>query len=295
MYDRTEDRFNALEKRIVMHADAFVASGLYEEQVDPAVASQRSIFAVGMICCDGEGHLNDKSILLQSRVAKRPPKYCKVIPLRAGIDGGTGPGAPLKKDDVQQNPNYLEWKTKALSRSDATNTEVRVMVKHRRHNRLHCCPRDYEHKGMKTLKEITSVARRRSRSHHRRKPWLVSLELKERSPMRSSVPSFRLRPWEQDREALILVAEEETRKSIGGGREAGGEETATRFIPASLYVGSDPEPALDKLLIYQADSASCKHSYYHDLALSPKTLGHTHTSIWPSDPAKIRKGRARRR
>ncbi|CDY32550.1 BnaC02g17430D [Brassica napus] len=66
MYDRTEDRFNALEKRIVMHADAFVASGLYEEQVDPAVASQRSIFAVGMICCDGEGHLNDKSILLQS-------------------------------------------------------------------------------------------------------------------------------------------------------------------------------------------------------------------------------------
>ncbi|KAG7586165.1 DNA polymerase alpha/epsilon subunit B [Arabidopsis thaliana x Arabidopsis arenosa] len=66
MYDRTEDRFNALENRIVKHADAFAASGLYEEQVDPAVASQRSIFAVGMICCDGEGHLNDKSILLQS-------------------------------------------------------------------------------------------------------------------------------------------------------------------------------------------------------------------------------------
>uniref|UniRef100_A0A1J3JR56 DNA polymerase alpha subunit B n=1 Tax=Noccaea caerulescens TaxID=107243 RepID=A0A1J3JR56_NOCCA len=66
MYDRTEDRFNALENRIRKHADAFAASGLYEEQVDPAVASQRSIFAVGMICCDGEGHLNDKSILLQS-------------------------------------------------------------------------------------------------------------------------------------------------------------------------------------------------------------------------------------
>jgi DNA polymerase alpha subunit B len=66
MYDRTEDRFSALEYRIVRHADAFAASGLYEEQVDPAVASQRSIFAVGMICCDGEGHLNDKSILLQS-------------------------------------------------------------------------------------------------------------------------------------------------------------------------------------------------------------------------------------
>ncbi|KFK41171.1 hypothetical protein AALP_AA2G094900 [Arabis alpina] len=66
MYDRTEDKFNALENRITKHADALVASGLYEELMDPAVASQRSIFAVGMICCDGEGHLNDKSILLQS-------------------------------------------------------------------------------------------------------------------------------------------------------------------------------------------------------------------------------------
>lgn len=40
MYDRTEDKFNALENRIIRHGDAFVASGLYEEQVDPAVASQ---------------------------------------------------------------------------------------------------------------------------------------------------------------------------------------------------------------------------------------------------------------
>ncbi|KAK7849576.1 dna polymerase alpha subunit b [Quercus suber] len=30
--------------------------------------SVKSIFAVGMICCDGEGHLNEKSILLQSSV-----------------------------------------------------------------------------------------------------------------------------------------------------------------------------------------------------------------------------------
>ncbi|OMO81428.1 DNA polymerase alpha/epsilon, subunit B [Corchorus olitorius] len=68
MYDRTEDRFNALENRIKRHTDALVASGLFEEPMDPSVASQRSIFAVGMICCDGEGHLNDKSILLQSSV-----------------------------------------------------------------------------------------------------------------------------------------------------------------------------------------------------------------------------------
>ncbi|XP_050276321.1 uncharacterized protein LOC126718252 [Quercus robur] len=68
MYDRIEDRFNALENRIKRHTTALVASGLYEEPVDPTVASQKSIFAVGMICCDGEGHLNEKSILLQSSV-----------------------------------------------------------------------------------------------------------------------------------------------------------------------------------------------------------------------------------
>ncbi|KAL5827008.1 hypothetical protein ACOSQ3_018853 [Xanthoceras sorbifolium] len=68
MYDRIEDRFNALENRIRRFANALVASGLYEEPVDPTVASQRSVFAVGMISCDGEGHLNDKSLLLQSSV-----------------------------------------------------------------------------------------------------------------------------------------------------------------------------------------------------------------------------------
>ncbi|KAL5762334.1 hypothetical protein ACOSP7_018598 [Xanthoceras sorbifolium] len=68
MYDRIEDRFNALENRIRRFANALVASGLYEEPVDPTVASQRSVFAVGMISCDGEGHLNDNSLLLQSSV-----------------------------------------------------------------------------------------------------------------------------------------------------------------------------------------------------------------------------------
>lgn len=68
MYDRVEDRFNALENRIRKHASAFVSSGIYEEPMDPSIASQKSIFAVGMICCDGEGHLNDKSVLLQSSV-----------------------------------------------------------------------------------------------------------------------------------------------------------------------------------------------------------------------------------
>ncbi|KAJ8758916.1 hypothetical protein K2173_002695 [Erythroxylum novogranatense] len=68
MYDRIEDRFNTLDNRIRKHAAALVASGLYEELVDPTVASQRNVFAVGMICCDGEGRLNEKSIILQSSV-----------------------------------------------------------------------------------------------------------------------------------------------------------------------------------------------------------------------------------
>lgn len=46
MYDRTEDRFNTLEKRIVRNADAFVAYGLYEEQVDPAIAPQLALVII---------------------------------------------------------------------------------------------------------------------------------------------------------------------------------------------------------------------------------------------------------
>ncbi|KAF5746492.1 putative alpha DNA polymerase [Tripterygium wilfordii] len=67
MYDRIEDRFNALENRLEKHAIAIASSGLYEELMDPTIASQRNLFAVGMICCDG-GLLNEKSVLLQSSV-----------------------------------------------------------------------------------------------------------------------------------------------------------------------------------------------------------------------------------
>lgn len=68
MYDRIEDRFNFLVNRIKKHTSTFLASGQYEEPADPTIAFQKSIFAVGMICCDGEGHLNEKSVLLQSSV-----------------------------------------------------------------------------------------------------------------------------------------------------------------------------------------------------------------------------------
>ncbi|CAI0426108.1 unnamed protein product [Linum tenue] len=68
MYDRIEDRFNALDNRIRRRAASLFSSGIYEEPSDPSVASGRSIFAVGMICCEEEGRLNDKSIMLQSSI-----------------------------------------------------------------------------------------------------------------------------------------------------------------------------------------------------------------------------------
>ncbi|PKU87019.1 DNA polymerase alpha subunit B [Dendrobium catenatum] len=68
MYDKIEDRFNSLEYRIKRHSSAFLTSGLYGEPNDATLASQKNIFAVGMICCDGEGRLNEKSIMLQGSV-----------------------------------------------------------------------------------------------------------------------------------------------------------------------------------------------------------------------------------
>ncbi|GAA0154934.1 DNA-directed DNA polymerase [Lithospermum erythrorhizon] len=68
MYDRVEDKFNFLENRIMKHAKALAASGLNEEPMDPTVASQKTVFAVGMICCEEEGRLKEKPIMLQSSV-----------------------------------------------------------------------------------------------------------------------------------------------------------------------------------------------------------------------------------
>ncbi|XP_039798730.1 DNA polymerase alpha subunit B-like isoform X2 [Panicum virgatum] len=65
MYDRMEDRFNYLEDRIRKSATLFSASGLCGEPADATLASEEKMFAVGMVTCDGEGRLNEKSILLQ--------------------------------------------------------------------------------------------------------------------------------------------------------------------------------------------------------------------------------------
>ncbi|WVZ88738.1 hypothetical protein U9M48_035222 [Paspalum notatum var. saurae] len=68
MYDRIEDRFNYLEDRIRRSASLFSASGNYGEPADATLASEEKMFAVGLVACDGEGHLNEKSILLQGSV-----------------------------------------------------------------------------------------------------------------------------------------------------------------------------------------------------------------------------------
>ncbi|CAH9077656.1 unnamed protein product [Cuscuta epithymum] len=68
MYDRIEHKFNFLEDRIKTHGRALTASGLFEEPRDPTIASQRSLLAVGMICCEEEGRLKEMPILLQSSV-----------------------------------------------------------------------------------------------------------------------------------------------------------------------------------------------------------------------------------
>ncbi|XP_066358265.1 uncharacterized protein [Miscanthus floridulus] len=68
MYDRMEDRFNYLEDRIQKSASLFSASGFCGEPADATLASEEKMFAVGTVACDGEGHLNEKSILLQGGV-----------------------------------------------------------------------------------------------------------------------------------------------------------------------------------------------------------------------------------
>lgn len=65
MFDRNEDKFNALEKRIKDFAKALADSEGLAVDNQVYIASQERLFVVGMVCCDGEGHLNDKSLLLQ--------------------------------------------------------------------------------------------------------------------------------------------------------------------------------------------------------------------------------------
>ncbi|KAI8563457.1 hypothetical protein RHMOL_Rhmol03G0112500 [Rhododendron molle] len=69
------------------HATALVASGLCEEVKDPTVASQESVFAVGMICCDEEGRWKEKPVLLQSRYRRLKMVAMEIGAGRVVLDG----------------------------------------------------------------------------------------------------------------------------------------------------------------------------------------------------------------
>ncbi|BBN13404.1 DNA polymerase alpha subunit B [Marchantia polymorpha subsp. ruderalis] len=68
MFDRIEDRFLATETRLKKFANALAASEGCKVSSNGALASQEQIMVVGRICCEGEGHLNDKSVLLEGSV-----------------------------------------------------------------------------------------------------------------------------------------------------------------------------------------------------------------------------------
>lgn len=68
MYDSIEGKFEYLERKIKTFATALAAKEARNVFNHVAIASQESVFVVGLVCCDGEGHLNDKSVLLQGSV-----------------------------------------------------------------------------------------------------------------------------------------------------------------------------------------------------------------------------------
>ncbi|WZZ21758.1 hypothetical protein YC2023_123145 [Brassica napus] len=124
-----------------------------------------------------------------------------------------------------------------------------------RDNTMSDC-RSFESKGMK---------RKGGESNdHRRKPWLLSLEIRKRSPTRSSCSSYRFEPGEQKRGS----------SNMSNRRRRQGK-------------------------IHQADGASCKQPANHDLALSPETVGiHPDVDLVTGsgrNQVKTREGGAKRR
>ncbi|CAH8298228.1 unnamed protein product [Eruca vesicaria subsp. sativa] len=59
---------------------------------------------------------------------------------------------------------------------------------------------------LKTLADDVGSKKEESNNHHW-KPWMLSLELRKRSPTRSSDSSFCLGPWEQDGKTLIRATD----------------------------------------------------------------------------------------
>ncbi|XP_078441933.1 DNA polymerase alpha 2 isoform X2 [Wolffia australiana] len=105
MYDKIEDKFIALESRIKKGISDFVASGLHGEPTDATLASQKNIFTVGMICCDGEGRMNKNSVSLQGsaeqsggqriRLDLEKLKTYSVFPGQQAMDQESLPGSHI--------------------------------------------------------------------------------------------------------------------------------------------------------------------------------------------------------
>uniref|UniRef100_A0A165YAE5 DNA polymerase alpha subunit B n=1 Tax=Daucus carota subsp. sativus TaxID=79200 RepID=A0A165YAE5_DAUCS len=108
MYDRIEDKFNFLENRIMKHAKAFVASGIYEEPVDPTVASQKSLFAIGMVI-GIKGDNPSGHCLIASEIIDH-------VPLLDSNDENSQPSKKqaLDKDLIQTDLSHAQSEISAL-------------------------------------------------------------------------------------------------------------------------------------------------------------------------------------
>ncbi|KAF8388625.1 hypothetical protein HHK36_027302 [Tetracentron sinense] len=85
---------------------------IFHNQWQAYAISEKSVFSVGMVCCDGKGHLNEKSILLQGRErvvaieGNNPSGHCLIaskvvdsIPVVLSPDVGM---PPAKKEAIDQ-------------------------------------------------------------------------------------------------------------------------------------------------------------------------------------------------
>ncbi|KAH8964673.1 hypothetical protein BDL97_04G079200 [Sphagnum fallax] len=68
MFDHTENRVNAIERRMQKFATSISEKLQCNLATHVAVASQEKVTVVGRLCCEGEGRLNEKSVLLEGSI-----------------------------------------------------------------------------------------------------------------------------------------------------------------------------------------------------------------------------------
>ena len=65
MHTTLEQRANALEAAINTHGDALIEAHKLLDISPIGIPAQGRVTAIGRVCCDSEGKLNDKSVLLE--------------------------------------------------------------------------------------------------------------------------------------------------------------------------------------------------------------------------------------